>query len=127
MESDPSLQDSFSRVWARDTQILPDSTSSLDLQQLTPQQSGSYSCTVRTSLDFARVQHSLAVLRPTKVTPGKVQEVKRVVAGQHVELDCEVEVDSNLRDSLEVTWSRGEDDLGPGSEEWGADSSLTSR
>ena len=34
-------------------------------------------------------------------------------------------MDPSLRSSLNVVWGRGEEELGQGVEEWGADSSLT--
>ena len=125
MESDPELLASLVRTWFKDGSPLTGVTgSSQVLGELSPSDSGTYECKVSTSVDSASVQHTLSVFRRTRLLQGPAPS-PRMVSGNPLKLVCEVEVDPSLRSSLNVVWGRGEEELGQGVEEWGADSSLT--
>ena len=125
MESDPELLASLSRTWYKDGVPLTGLTGpSQVLGELSPSDSGTYKCMVATSVDSATVEHTLSVFRRTRLLQGPAPS-PRMVSGNALKLDCEVEVDPGLRRSLSVVWGRGEEELGEGVEEWGADSTLT--
>ena len=125
METDPELLASLVRTWHKDGVPLAGlAGSSQVLEELSPSDSGTYKCIVATSVDSATVEHTLSVFRRTRVKQGPAPS-PRMVSGNALKLDCEVEVDPGLRRSLSVVWGRGEEELGKGREEWGADSTLT--
>ena len=92
METDPALQSSLTRTWS--TTSLPlegDQGSSLALSGLTEQHSGTYTCTVATTLDTATLEHRLVVMRRTRyvgppacvlLPPGCCPLVARLAGGR---------------------------------------------
>ena len=112
--TDPSVQDSLEVVWqvggqvlrAGDPRLADLGPGHLDLRLAGGlEESGSYRCLATTSRDEARTPEVLVAVRRRTEVAGPGEEVLGL-EGEPLVLECQVEVDPELRAGVTVSWSR---------------------
>lgn len=126
-ETDADLEDKIKVTWFKDNSELEGQTDSeLVLDNLKYEDTGDYKCLVETDLDKAEQVHTLVVYKKTAIEVPEVFSAMKSVTGKSVELECTVFSDPKLSQSLNITWLKDQEIIGPGEVVWGSDFDATS-
>ena len=119
-QTDPSLAAGLVMSWSRNGQPLINNPNKIQIQesgtklvisQLNHEDSGEITCHVKTSLDSLKSKVALlSILRPTTIVE-QSQGEKEIPEGSDLSLECRVETDPKLEQSLTVKWFYNDEPL----------------
>ena len=126
-ETDSDLAGNIRVTWFKDCKLLEgESKIEIFLNDLKYDDTGDYKCLIKTEVDEAEQIHTLVVYKKTAVEVPEVFADKKSVTGKEVELECTIVTDPKLRKSLNITWLKDQEFIGPGEIFWGSEFDATS-